>query len=209
MYYGERLNSITHLVGAVFALMAMGSLLTLGIQLADPLVTFSFSVFGLSLVLLYSMSTLYHSFQQPKLKHIFKILDHISIYLLIAGTYTPIMLLVLATDKSMMILAVVWALALLGIVSELVLSGRLVKIGQVLIYIAMGWACSIEIGGLKAALPGMGFNWLLIGGLAYTAGIIFYVLDKIKRLNHAHGIWHFFVLAGSVAHFICVAGFVR
>ena len=209
MYYGERLNSISHLVGAVLALMGLGALLTVSIQIGDPLLTFSFTVFGVTLVLLYTMSTLYHSFQPPKLKRLFKIFDHVAIYILIAGTYTPFMLITLGNNSGWMILGLVWALALLGILSEVLLSGKAVKIGQMMIYLAMGWACSLDIAGLKAELPPAGFTWLVTGGIAYTTGVVFYVLDKMNRLDHAHGIWHVFVLVGSTAHFVAVIGYVR
>lgn len=209
MYYGEKLNSISHLVGGVFALMALGSLLTVGVQSADLRVIIGFSVYGLSLVLLYTMSTLYHSFERLKFKRVFKVLDHISIYLLIAGTYTPFMMVSMGDDSGRMILALVWLLALIGILSEVWLSGRSVKVGQLVIYLSMGWACSLDMSGLKTALPEMGFFWLQAGGIAYTAGVVFYVADKLHRLSHAHGIWHFFVLVGSVAHFISIIGFVR
>jgi hemolysin III len=209
MYYGERLNSISHLVGAVFALIALGSLLTVSIQIGEPLVIIGFSVFGFSLVLLYSMSALYHSFNPPKLKRIFKVLDHVSIYLLIAGTYTPFMLISMRDVNGRIILGVVWALAAIGILSELFLSGRAIKIGQVIIYLCMGWFCSLYIDSLKVALPEMGFVLLLTGGIAYTAGIVFYIVDKLNWLDHAHGIWHFFVLVGSITHFASVIGFVR
>ena len=132
MYYGEKLNSISHLVGAVFALVALGSLLTISLQTGEPVVIFGFSVFGLSLVLLYSMSTLYHSFYEPKLKSIFKIWDHIAIYLLIAGTYTPIMLISLQENNGWFILGVVWSLAAIGIISELTLTGRTIKVFQII-----------------------------------------------------------------------------
>jgi hemolysin III len=209
MYYGERLNSISHLVGAVFALIGLGALLTVSIQTGDPLTIVSFAVFGITMVLLYTMSTLYHSFHPPELKRLFKVLDHVSIYVLIAGTYTPFMLVGLGGTNGWLILGLVWVLALLGIVSEVVLSGRAVKIGQLIIYLAMGWACSMDIDGLRAALPEAGFFWLVTGGLAYTFGVIFYVADKLNRLDHAHGIWHFFVLVGSTAHFIAIIAYVR
>jgi len=209
MYYGERLNSISHLVGAVFALMALGSLLTVSIQIGDPVVIAGFATFGLSMVLLYSMSTLYHSFQRPELKRLFKVLDHISIYLLIAGTYTPFMLVSMHGIEGWIILGIVWGLAVIGIFSEIFLSGRAIKVGQVIIYLSMGWACSFEIASLKAALPEAGYLWLLAGGIAYTVGVVFYILDKLNRLDHAHGIWHFFVLVGSISHFVSVIGYVR
>jgi hemolysin III len=209
MYYGERLNSISHLVGAVFALIGLGALLAVSIQLRDPWMIASFSVFGFSLVLLYTMSTLFHSFHPPKLKNLFQLLDHVAIYLLIAGTYTPYMLVSLRDGNGFLIMAIIWMLALLGILSEIFLSGRLVKIGQMLIFLGMGWTCTFDFSSLKAALPEAGLWWLTLGGLAYTGGVVFYVLDLMKRLSHAHGIWHFFVLTGSVCHFISVIGYVR
>ncbi|MCB1703558.1 MAG: hemolysin III family protein [Halioglobus sp.] len=209
MYYGEKLNSISHLVGAVFSLVALGALLTLSIQSGDPRMIVGFSVFGLTLVLLYAMSTLYHSFQAPGLKRVFKLLDHISIYLLIAGTYTPFMLISVNSTNGTLILALVWGLAVIGTLSEILLSGRAVKICQLIIYLGMGWACSLDIASLRAGLPEAGFAWLAAGGVIYTVGVIFYVVDKLNRLTHAHGIWHFFVLVGSACHFIAIMGYVR
>lgn len=209
MYYGERLNSISHLVGAVLALVGLGALLTIGIQSRDIRLAGSFATFGVTLVLLYTMSTLYHSFHPPHLKRIFKVLDHVAIYLLIAGTYTPFMLISLRDGNGLLILGIIWALAVAGILSEIFLTGRAVKIGQLLIYLGMGWTCGFDFASLQAALPPAGLWWLTAGGIAYTAGVVFYVLDKMNRLTHAHGIWHFFVLAGSVCHFVSVIGYVR
>ena len=209
MYYGEKLNSISHLVGAVLALMGLGALLTVGIQSADPWLLSSFTVFGVTMVLLYTMSTLYHSFHPPGLKKLFQLFDHVAIYLLIAGTYTPFMLVSLRDGNGIPIMVAVWGLALLGILSELFLSGRAVKVGQLVIYLGMGWACSYDMASLRLAISGTAFYWLLTGGLAYTGGVIFYVLDKMGRLPHAHGIWHMFVLAGSICHFISIIGYVR
>lgn len=209
LYYGERLNSISHLVGAVFALIGFGALLAVGIQTRDGWVIGSFAVFGVTMVLLYTMSTLYHSFHPPQLKKIFKVFDHVSIYLLIAGTYTPFTLVSLRDDSGWLILGIVWALAVAGILSELLLRGRAVKVGQMLIYLGMGWACSFDLASLRAALPAAGFWWLTAGGIAYTLGVAFYILDKMKRLRHAHGIWHFFVLLGSSCHFVSIIGYVR
>ncbi|MCP4333177.1 MAG: hemolysin III family protein [Gammaproteobacteria bacterium] len=209
MYYGEKLNSVSHLVGAVSALVGLGALLTVGVQSRDPWIITSFSVFGFSLVLLYTMSTLYHSFHPPKLKDLFRLLDHVAIYLLIAGTYTPYMLVSLRDGNGVLILAVIWGFALVGILSEVFLSGRLVKIGQMVIFLGMGWACAFDFPSLKAALPEVGLWWLTAGGLAYTGGVVFYVLDLLNRLTHAHGIWHFFVLTGSACHFVSVIGYVR
>jgi hemolysin III len=209
MYYGERLNSVSHLVGGVLALIGLGALLTVGIQLHDPWIITSFVIFGLSLVLLYTMSTLYHSFHPPALKDLFQLLDHVAIYLLIAGTYTPYMLVSLRDGNGFLILGLIWALALGGILSEVYLTGRFVKVCQMIIFLGMGWACSFDFAALRAALPEDGLWWLTAGGLAYTGGVVFYVLDLMNRLTHAHGIWHFFVLTGSACHFVSVIGYVR
>ena len=209
MYYGEKLNSISHLVGAALALIGFGALLSVGIQTRDPWVISSFSVFGISMVLLYTMSTLYHSFSASRLKNIFQIFDHISIYLLIAGTYTPYMLVTLRDGNGWPIMGIIWTLALAGILSEVFLSGRAVKVGQMIIYFGMGWACSFEFASLKTALSETGLLWLTAGGLAYSAGVVFYILDKMDKLTHAHGIWHFFVLTGTISHFISIIGYVR
>ncbi|MFT5710112.1 MAG: hemolysin III [Halioglobus sp.] len=209
MYYGEKLNSISHLVGAVLALVGLGALLTVGLQSKDPWVLGSFTVFGVSMALLYTMSTLYHSFHPPRLKKLFQLFDHIAIYLLIAGTYTPYMLVSLREGNGWTIMAIIWTLAAIGVLSEVLLSGRAIKVGQIVIYLVMGWACSFEFASLKTALPEAGLNWLVAGGLAYTVGVVFYLIDGAKMMLHAHGIWHFFVLAGSVCHFISIIAFVR
>lgn len=158
MYYGERLNSISHLVGAALALMGLGALMTVGLQSRDPWIIASFTVFGITLVLLYTMSTLYHSFQPPGLKKLFQLFDHISIYLLIAGTYTPYMLVSLREGNGIPIMAVVWGLAGLGIASEIFLSGRAVKVGQLVIYLGMGWACSSTWQACAPRFPGRLFT---------------------------------------------------
>jgi hemolysin III len=209
VYYGEKLNSITHLVGIALSLVGMGALLTVGVQSNDPWILGSFAIFGFSMVLLYSMSTLYHSFEPKALKQLFKLFDHVSIYLLIAGTYTPYMIVSLRDGNGPMILGAIWALAIIGILSEIVLSGRVVKVGQMIIYFTMGWACVYDYSGLEVAIPAAGVQWLKWGGIAYSLGVIFYILDKAKKLTHAHGIWHFFVIAGSACHFVSIIGYVR
>ncbi len=209
MYYGEKLNSISHLVGAAAALIGLGALLAVGIQTGDPWIIASFAMFGLTMVLLYTMSTLYHSFHPPGLKRLFQLFDHIAIYLLIAGTYTPFMLVSLRDGNGWLILSIVWLLAATGTLSEIFLSGRAVKIGQMIIYLGMGWICSYDLASLKAALSEPGLHWLVAGGLAYSVGVIFYVLDELKKLDHAHGIWHIFVLTGTLCHFVSIIGYVR
>ncbi|MEM1246746.1 MAG: hemolysin III family protein [Acidobacteriota bacterium] len=215
MYAGEKLNSITHLVGTVFALLGMGALISVSIDIGRPKVIVGFCVFGFSLVLAYTMSTLYHSFKPSKVKQLFRLFDHISIYLLIAGTYTPITLISMSERGGWKLLLAVWILAVIGVLSEVFLTGKAVKVLQLSIYLAMGWLCVIDFASVRASLPGAGFVWLLAGGVTYTTGVCFYLLDKIKRptstylVRHAHGIWHFFVMAGSVAHFIAIIGYVR
>ena len=176
MYYSEKLNSITHLVGTVFAIMGMGALLTVAVQQQNLLLFIGFTTFGLTLVTLYSVSTLYHSFKHPLIKRIFQQLDHIAIYFLIAGTYTPFMLVTLIDSNGLWILLAVWSLALVGISLELRIKNR-IELLQVGIYLTMGWLVVLDFSALQAALPEAGVNWLIAGGLAYTVGIIFYSLD--------------------------------
>lgn len=208
MYYGEKLNSITHLVGAVLALLGFGVLLTVGLQEGDLLLVISFIIFGLTLILLYTMSTLYHSFRSRELKKIFQKLDHISIYLLIAGTYTPYMLVSLREYNGLLMLVLIWTMAVIGLLLDILIAKRIEWL-QVLIYLAMGWICTLSYSDLQATVPAAGVTWLTAGGIAYTTGIVFYILDGFKKLPHAHGIWHLFVLSGSLCHFISIAIYVR
>jgi len=208
MYHGEKLNSITHLVGTALSLVGLGALLAVSIQHRDPWMISSFAIFGFTLVLLYSMSTLYHSFYPPKLKKVFQKMDHVSIYLLIAGSYTPYMLVSLRDGAGPVMLSVVWGLAVLGILLD-VLSTRRIEILQLSIYLSMGWVAALQYDNLRHALSPAGLMWLTAGGIAYTLGIVFYVLDHHNKLKHAHGIWHLFVITGSICHFISILGYVR
>lgn len=208
MYNGEKLNSITHLVGAILALVGFGSLITIGIEQQNTALLVGFVVFGFTLVLLYTMSTLYHSFHPPKLKKLFQKLDHVSIYLLIAGTYTPYMLVSLHDRNGAFILSLIWLMAFVGLLLDILVRNRIEWL-QILIYLVMGWLCALSYSDLEATLPTAGLVWLTAGGIAYTVGIIFYVLDSRTKLRHAHGIWHLFVLSGSICHFISIVGYVR
>ncbi len=208
MYDGEKLNSITHLVGAVLALVGYGVLLTISIQERSWPLIISFSIFGFTLILLYTMSTLYHSFHPPRLKKIFQKLDHVSIYLLIAGTYTPYMLVSLRESGGLVMLVSIWTLAVIGLLLDVFIPKRIEWL-QVLIYLIMGWVCTLNYSELQATLSVGGIDWLTAGGVAYTVGILFYVLDNMNKLRHAHGIWHMFVLFGSISHFISIAAYVR
>ena len=204
MYYGERLNSTTHLVGALAALAGLITLVILSAMEGNPWKIVSFSIYGASLVLLYTASTLYHSVQ-GKLKIIFKKLDHLSIYLLIAGTYTPFTLVTLNGPWGWTIFGIVWSLAIIGIVQELLLKSKR-RFFSLVIYLSMGWLIVIATKPLLEVLPMAGFYWLLAGGLCYSGGVIFYVFDK--KVPHFHGIWHLFVLAGSVCHFVTMLMYV-
>lgn len=208
MYYGEKLNSISHLVGAALALVGFGALLTISIQTSDPWMIVSFSIFGLTLVLLYTMSTLYHSFSSLALKRLFQKLDHVAIYLLIAGTYTPFLLVSIREQNGLSALVIIWLLAAVGLSLDILIKKRIEWL-QLSIYLAMGWLCIAFYSSLQANVPAAGMTWLKIGGALYMGGVIFYVLDEYDRLRHAHGIWHLFVLLGSVSHFISIAGYVR
>lgn len=203
MYAGERFNSISHLVGAVAALAGAVVLVVYASMQGDPWKIVSFSIYGTTLFMLYLFSVLYHSLN-GEVKKVFRRLDHLAIYLLIAGTYTPFTLVTLNGVWGWWIFGAVWGLALLGMLLEFVPQKR--RILPVIIYLVMGWICLVALKPLLQTLPMVGFWWLLAGGLFYTVGIVFYALDK--RLKHAHGIWHLFVLAGSVCHYFCVLLYV-
>lgn len=204
MYYGERLNAITHTVGTVLALVGAVVLIVFAAHDGDLWKLLSAVVYGTTLVLLYSFSALYHSLR-GRAKIILRELDHHSIYLLIAGSYTPFCLVTLSGPWGWSLFGVVWGLAVLGSLQELWFK-KGARILSVVIYIVMGWTALVAIVQLYHALGPAGFAWLVAGGLFYTVGIIFYVLDT--RLRHAHGIWHLFVLAGSAAHYIAILFFV-
>lgn len=206
MYAGERFNSISHLVGDVLAIMGLGALLTVAIQSGNIWMIASFSIYGLTLVLLYTASTLYHSFRSPELKKIFQKIDHSSIYILIAGSYTPFTLLPLRDTCGPYILISVWSLAVIGILIDN-LSARRRELLQVGIYLFMGWFVLIEFDQMVKDVPAEGIFWVAMGGIAYTTGIVFYALDR--RFRHFHGIWHLFVITGSICHFIAIIGYVR
>jgi len=204
----QKFNSITHLAGAALALVGLGALLSVSIPTRDPWIILSFTIFGVSLVTLYTSSTLYHSFQPPNIKKIFQKLDHAAIYLLIAGTYAPYMMVSLREGRGAVLLTLVCSLAVVGLLLDFLLPSR-PKVIQILIYLIMGWLCVLEYSSLMAAIPFEGFIWLNLGGLAYSIGVGFYVLDELEKLRHAHGIWHIFVLLGSISHFISILGYVR
>lgn len=204
MYPGERFNSITHLVGAALALAGSVVLIVLAARLGDPWKIVSFSIYGAMLVTLYIFSALYHSVRGPA-KNVLRKFDHCSIYLLIAGTYTPFALVSLRGSWGWWIFGVIWGLALVGIVQEIWLA-KGARILSLIIYILMGWLAMVAVFPLWHALTPAGFAWLAAGGAFYTLGIVFYALDH--KIRHGHGLWHLFVLGGSICHFFTVLLYV-
>jgi hemolysin III len=205
VYPGERLNSYTHLLGAVAAAAGLVVLVVLAAQRGDPWRIVSFSIYGATLLLLYLFSTLYHS-ARGRAKSILQKFDHHAIYLLIAGTYTPFTLVTLRGAWGWSLFGTVWGLAALGMVIDALHSRNARRILPVIIYVVMGWLALIALQPLVQRLPPAALLWLAGGGLLYTVGIVFYALDK--RLRHAHGIWHLFVLAGSMCHFVTILVYV-
>lgn len=191
-------------MGTVLALAGTVALLILAVRQADPWKIVSFSLYGASLFLLYVVSTLYHSLRN-RAKAVFRKLDHLAIYVLIAGTYTPFALVTLRGGWGWSLFGIIWGLAVVGMGIEL-LPRRGSRILPMVIYLLMGWLVLIALKPLLQALPIIGFVWLVAGGLCYTLGMIFYGLDT--RLRHAHGVWHLFVLAGSVSHYIAIFFYV-
>lgn len=204
MYEGERLNSISHLVGAALAAVGLIVLVVVAARQGDPWKIVSFSIYGATLVLLYVFSTLYHSVP-GNAKGFFRKLDHNAIYLLIAGTYTPFVLIPLRGAWGWSLFGVIWGLAVLGIAMES-FPGESRKIVRITIYLAMGWLVIIAARPLVQQLPNGALAWLTAGGLFYTGGVVFYAADK--RIKHAHGVWHIFVMAGSAAHYLAVLLYV-
>ena len=200
MYRGERFNSISHLVGASLALVGGGVLVTMAAMegAVDKIV--SYSVYAGTLFLLYFASTLYHSFP-GRAKRFFRVVDHQAIYLLIAGTYTPFALLALQGAAGWRLFGGVWAMAIFGMVLDAVRrTGP--RIGSLILYLAMGWFCVFALDSLMVVLPTASIVWLIVGGAFYTSGIVFYVLDS--WYPWCHGVWHLFVLAGSISHYFAI-----
>lgn len=204
MRRGELFNSITHLVGAALAIAGTAVLVTLASMAGDPWKIVSFSVYGAMLVALYVFSTLYHSIG-GRAKNVLRKFDHCSIYLLIAGSYTPFGLVSLRGEWGWWLLGIVWTLALVGILQEIWLAkGH--RVLSLVIYVLMGWLALAAVMPLWEALGPLGFAWLAAGGLIYTAGIVFYATDH--KVRHGHGVWHLFVLGGSGCHFFTVLHYV-
>jgi hemolysin III len=204
MYHGEKLNAWTHLLGALLALSGAIVLVVFAASSGDPWRVVSVSIYGVCLVLLYSVSTLYHSLR-GRAKIILRKLDHLSIYLLIAGSYTPFCLVTLRGVWGWSLFGVVWGLAVIGMLQEIRPRSE-ARVMSLVIYAFMGWIVLVAIDPLLSTLGQAGFAWLAAGGLFYTVGIVFYAFDG--RFRHWHGIWHLFVLAGSLMHYVAILFYV-
>ena len=205
MYKGERFNSLTHLAGVIAAIIGVSLLISIAVEKADVWKIVGFSIYGASLILLYSVSTIYHSIKHSKVKSIFRLLDYISIYLLIAGSYTPFALITLRGPWGWTLFGIIWALAIIGIFQELLI-GKKTRRYSLILYVVMGWLIVIAIKPLIASLSSEGMWWLSAGGFSYTFGVIFFLMDE--KFKHFHGIWHIFVMAGSFCQFMCLYNYV-
>ncbi|MCL7928647.1 PAQR family membrane homeostasis protein TrhA [Halomonas llamarensis] len=198
----ERLHSISHGIGAVLSLVGMALLLVTASLAShvDPWKIVSLSLYGTTLILLYTASTLYHGIPHRRWKRYFKLLDHCSIYLLIAGTYTPFLLVNMRDTTGWVLFAAVWGLALVGIAGKLLWPERFAVL-RVVIYLLMGWMIVLASDEMAASLSSTGIVLLAAGGVFYTLGVIFYAVRAIP-FNHA--IWHLFVIAGSACHYFAI-----
>jgi hemolysin III len=200
----EDINVFSHAMGAVFGVVALIFLVIKAVKYGTVWHIVSFSIFGASLVILYSASALYHSAKNPIIRKRLKVFDHAAIYVLIAGTYTPFCLVTLNGFVGWVLFGVAWGIALVGIILKLFFTGRF-NIISTLAYVVMGWLIVFAINPLTENLAAGGVKWLIIGGISYTVGAILYAIHQIK-FNHA--IFHIFVLMGSISHFISVYYYV-
>ncbi len=202
---GEEIaHSVTHGLGAALSALGLVLLVVRAVGTGDPWRVVSFSIFGATLVILYMASTLYHALTPPRARRVFKILDHAAIYLLIAGTYTPFLLVSLRGGWGWSMFGIVWGLAAGGVVFKVFFAGRF-KLVSTLIYLGMGWLCAIATKPLLAAVPGPGLLLMLAGGVCYSLGTVFYLWRGMK---YHHAVWHVFVLGGSFCHFLAVYSYL-
>jgi hemolysin III len=201
---GERFNSISHLVGAALALAGAVVLVVTASRDGGAHRIVAFSIYGTSLFLLYLISTLYHAIPR-RAKKVFRVLDHQAIYLLIAGSYTPFTLVTLNGVVGWWLFGAIWGMAILGLILD-ALPLHSTRIIPYIIYFVMGWLVLFALKPLLAALPFAGFLWLLTGGIFYTGGFAFYAFDR--RYPWMHGVWHLFVLGGSLCHYVAILVYV-
>lgn len=201
---GEEIgNSVTHGIGLIASLLGFPILIVRAAASGDKANVIGAAIFGGTLILMYAVSTVYHSLPISRAKRLFRALDHAAIYLLIAGTYTPFALGPLRGRWGSALLAIIWTLAILGIVAKSTIGFRFPRLSTA-VYLLMGWLIVVAIKPLLDNVPRVGIELLAAGGVAYTGGVIFYAM---KRVRFSHMVWHLFVAAGSVCHFIAVLGF--
>jgi hemolysin III len=200
----EVANSVTHGVGLVASIAGLVVMLVAAVTRGDAWLITACAVYGATLVLLYLTSTLYHALAMTRARSVMRRLDHSAIYLLIAGTYTPFVLISLRGPWGWTLFGITWGLALFGITVKAVLGPRWPIISTTL-YILMGWVVVVAIGPLMKSLPGGGVGWLFAGGACYTLGVVFFAWE---RMRYSHAIWHLFVLGGSVCHYVAVLGYI-
>ncbi|MFQ3574286.1 MAG: hemolysin III family protein [Thermodesulfovibrionales bacterium] len=203
--FGEELaNSITHGIGALLSIAGLAVLSAFSSLFGNVWHIVSCSIYGATLILLYTSSTLYHSINHPKVKQILRIIDHSAIFLLIAGTYTPFTLVTLQGTWGWSLFWTVWGIAIVGIIMQLTRLRRF-TILSISLYLLMGWTIIVAIKPLYSSLPFGGLMLVVAGGLSYTIGVLFYLW---KTMRYSHAIWHLFVLAGSAFHFFAVLFYV-
>jgi hemolysin III len=195
----EQLNTLSHAIGVVIGWIALPILLIKN-QEKEFIQVLSICIYVFCYVLLFSASTVYHAISNPKKKHQARKLDHISIFFLIAGTYTPVCLITLIESSGFQLFSIIWSIAFAGLFLKIFFTGKL-EILSILLYLSMGWFVIFEIKNLYLLLNSQSFNFLILGGIFYTIGTIFYSFKKIK---YSHFIWHLFVLAGSISHLMMV-----
>lgn len=195
----EQLNAWTHGIGAALGIAAL-VLLIIYADTIQPWSLFSVIVYGISIIILFSASTFYHAVKGDKRKHYFRIVDHVSIYILIAGTYTPVLLISLTNSLGWPLFYTVWGVAAFGVILKLFFTGKF-EIFSTLLYLVMGWLIVFDFANLSDAIGPNGILWLFAGGLSYTVGIVFYALQKVP---YFHVIWHLFVLGGAICHFFMI-----
>lgn len=207
MYEGERFNTITHLIGTVLAIAGTAALIAIAAVYGEggPRRMTALAVYGAMLVVLYLSSTLYHSLRAGPAKKVFHVFDHCAIYLLIAGTYTPFTLITLRGVWGWTLFGIVWGLAIAGVAKDAFFHGRMRGL-SITLYVLMGWLVIAAFGPLREALPASGIAWLIAGGIVYTLGIAFFALSR--HVRHMHGVWHLFVMAGSICHYVVVLRYV-
>ncbi len=200
----EIFHSITHAIGSGLSIAGLVILVVIAVLNGDIYQIIGFSIFGASLVLLYLASTLYHGIQEPRTKRVLKIFDHSAIYLLIAGSYTPFLLVAIRGTTGWILLIVVWMIALIGITMKVLFIDRF-QVLSVITYLVMGWLCVFVFREMLSSIPIGGIIWLAAGGILYTIGVFFYAKQKTPYM---HAVWHFFVLGGSICHYFAVLFFL-